>query len=196
VLIKRSNPLRGLRKTGALRRRMYRTALIDLTQGDFSARLGKGSRQTVDARESTALPNGAGSSTYPEGESHEADESRVTEAVEPTRTTSTVVGLVVMVALLAGVASTALAANGGNFVLGALTNSATTITKLTGDIARPSAPPARKAVSVKERAKKGKAYEHHRRKDDAEGSSHAVRWSGEEPGRPRHIATPGAGAGR
>jgi hypothetical protein len=116
--------------------------------------------------------------------------------VEPTRTTSTVVGLVVMVALLAGVASTALAANGGNFVLGALTNSATTIAKLTGDIARPSAPPARKAVSVKERAKNGKAYEHHGRKDDAEGSSHAVWWSGEEPGRSRHIATPGAGASR
>jgi hypothetical protein len=46
--------------------------------------------------------------------------------------------LAVVVAFTVGTASTALAANGGNFILGVLTNSATAITKLTGNVAGPS----------------------------------------------------------
>jgi hypothetical protein len=42
--------------------------------------------------------------------------------------------LAVVLALTVGTASTALAANGGNFILGVLTNDATAITKLTANI--------------------------------------------------------------
>jgi hypothetical protein len=50
------------------------------------------------------------------------------------RATVFVVGLAVILALVVGVASTALGANGGNFILGSLNNSATAITKLTGTV--------------------------------------------------------------
>jgi hypothetical protein len=43
-------------------------------------------------------------------------------------------GLALMVALVFGMASTAFGANGGNFILGSLNNSATAITKLTGTV--------------------------------------------------------------
>jgi hypothetical protein len=50
------------------------------------------------------------------------------------RTASMVFGLALVLALLFGVASTALGANGGNFILGSLNNTATAITKLTGTV--------------------------------------------------------------
>jgi hypothetical protein len=50
------------------------------------------------------------------------------------RATVFVVGLAVILALVVGVASTALGANGANFILGSLNNSATAITKLTGTV--------------------------------------------------------------
>src|SRR5918995_7347997 len=50
------------------------------------------------------------------------------------RTASMVFGLAVILALVVGVASTAFGANGGNFILGSLNNSATAITKLTGTV--------------------------------------------------------------
>jgi hypothetical protein len=50
------------------------------------------------------------------------------------RATVFVVGLAVILALVVGVASTALGANGGNFILGSLNNTATAITKLTGTV--------------------------------------------------------------
>ena len=51
------------------------------------------------------------------------------------RATVFLVGLSVILALVFGVATMAFAANGNNFVLGVLTNSATAITKLTGNVA-------------------------------------------------------------
>jgi hypothetical protein len=51
------------------------------------------------------------------------------------RVTVFLVGLAVMLALVMGVATMAFAANGNNFVLGVLSNSATAVTKLTGDVA-------------------------------------------------------------
>src|SRR5215218_4615476 len=50
------------------------------------------------------------------------------------RATVFVMGLALMLALLFGMASTAFGANGGNFILGSLNNSATAITKLTGTV--------------------------------------------------------------
>src|SRR5215207_9850079 len=50
------------------------------------------------------------------------------------RATVFVMGLALMLALVFGMASTALGANGGNFILGSLNNSATAITKLTGTV--------------------------------------------------------------
>ena len=50
------------------------------------------------------------------------------------RATVFLVGLAVILALVVGVASTAFGANGGNFILGSLNNSATAITKLTGTV--------------------------------------------------------------
>jgi hypothetical protein len=50
------------------------------------------------------------------------------------RTTSTMFGLALVVALVVGVASAAYGANGGNFILGTLNNTATAITKLTGTV--------------------------------------------------------------
>lgn len=50
------------------------------------------------------------------------------------RTASMVFGLALVLALVLGVATMALAANGNNFVLGVLNNSATAITKLTGNV--------------------------------------------------------------
>jgi hypothetical protein len=46
--------------------------------------------------------------------------------------------LAAVAALTLGTASTAMAANGGNFILGSLSNAATAITKLTGNVAGPS----------------------------------------------------------
>jgi hypothetical protein len=43
-------------------------------------------------------------------------------------------GLALMLALVFGMASTAFGANGGNFILGSLNNTATAITKLTGSV--------------------------------------------------------------
>jgi hypothetical protein len=50
------------------------------------------------------------------------------------RTASMVFGLALVLALVFGMASTAFGANGGNFILGSLNNSATAITKLTGTV--------------------------------------------------------------
>jgi hypothetical protein len=50
------------------------------------------------------------------------------------RTASMVFGLALVLALVFGMASTALGANGGNFILGSLNNTATAITKLTGTV--------------------------------------------------------------
>jgi hypothetical protein len=50
------------------------------------------------------------------------------------RTASMVFGLALVLALVFGMASTALGANGGNFILGSLNNTATAITKLTGNV--------------------------------------------------------------
>ena len=54
------------------------------------------------------------------------------------RGTATVLGLAVMLALVIGLASTALAANGQPFLLGKLTNTATAITRLAGNVAGPA----------------------------------------------------------
>jgi hypothetical protein len=50
------------------------------------------------------------------------------------RATVFLMGLALMLALVFGIASTALGANGGNFILGSLNNTATAITKLTGTV--------------------------------------------------------------
>ena len=50
------------------------------------------------------------------------------------RATVFLVGLAMILALLFGMASTAFGANGGNFILGSLNNTATAITKLTGTV--------------------------------------------------------------
>jgi hypothetical protein len=50
------------------------------------------------------------------------------------RTASMVFGLALVLALVFGMASTAFGANGGNFILGSLNNTATAITKLTGTV--------------------------------------------------------------
>src|SRR5215216_6847670 len=50
------------------------------------------------------------------------------------RATVFLMGLALMLALIFGVASTAFGANGGNFILGSLNNTATAITKLTGTV--------------------------------------------------------------
>ncbi len=53
------------------------------------------------------------------------------------RATTTVVGLAIMLALVFGVATTAIGATGGNFILGKA-NGATTVSKLTANIAAPA----------------------------------------------------------
>jgi hypothetical protein len=50
------------------------------------------------------------------------------------RATTTVVGLAIMLALVVGVASAAFGANGGNFILGSLNNTATALTRLVGNV--------------------------------------------------------------
>src|SRR5919112_1388348 len=50
------------------------------------------------------------------------------------RTASMVFGLALVLALVFGMASTAFGANGANFILGSLDNTATAITKLTGSV--------------------------------------------------------------
>jgi len=50
------------------------------------------------------------------------------------RATTVVVGLAIMLGLIFGVATSAFGANGGNFILGSLNNTATAITKLTGTV--------------------------------------------------------------
>ena len=50
------------------------------------------------------------------------------------RTASTVFGLALVMALVLGVASMAFGANGGNFILGSLNNTATALTRLTGNV--------------------------------------------------------------
>jgi hypothetical protein len=55
------------------------------------------------------------------------------------RATVFLVGLAVILALVFGMASTAFGANGGNFILGSLNNSATAITKLSGTVGGGSA---------------------------------------------------------
>ena len=50
------------------------------------------------------------------------------------RATVFLMGLALMLALVFGMASTAFGANGGNFILGSLNNTATAITKLTGNV--------------------------------------------------------------
>src|SRR5215207_9897690 len=55
------------------------------------------------------------------------------------RATTVVVGLAIMLGLIFGVATSAFGANGGNFILGSLNNTATAITKLTGTVGGGSA---------------------------------------------------------
>jgi hypothetical protein len=50
------------------------------------------------------------------------------------RATTVVVGVAIMLGLIFGVATSAFGANGGNFILGSLNNTATAITKLTGTV--------------------------------------------------------------
>src|SRR5215216_7386331 len=50
------------------------------------------------------------------------------------RTASMVFGLALVIGLVVGVTSVAFGANGGNFILGSLNNTATAITKLTGTV--------------------------------------------------------------
>lgn len=66
--------------------------------------------------------------------------------------TSIALGFAVMVALVAGVATTALAANGNNFVLGVLNNSATAVTKLTGNVDGPALQIVNKNVAANDTA--------------------------------------------
>lgn len=76
------------------------------------------------------------------------------KAVRLTRGTALALGLAVVLALTVGLASTALAANGGNFILG-VANGATAVTKLSGNVAgpamqviNPSTAPAATALSL------------------------------------------------
>jgi hypothetical protein len=55
-----------------------------------------------------------------------------------TKATTVVVGLAIMLAMVLGAAMMAFAANGNNFVLGVLTNTATTVTRLTGNVDGPA----------------------------------------------------------
>jgi hypothetical protein len=60
--------------------------------------------------------------------------SAVSKVMWVGRATVFLVGLAVLAGLVFGMASTALGANGGNFILGSLNNTATAITKLTGTV--------------------------------------------------------------
>jgi hypothetical protein len=60
--------------------------------------------------------------------------SAVNKVVWMARATTVVVGLAIMLGLIFGVATSAFGANGGNFILGSLNNTATAITKLTGTV--------------------------------------------------------------
>jgi hypothetical protein len=60
--------------------------------------------------------------------------SAVNKVVWMARATTVVVGVAIMLGLIFGVATSALGANGGNFILGSLNNTATAITKLTGTV--------------------------------------------------------------
>jgi hypothetical protein len=60
--------------------------------------------------------------------------STVNKVVWMARATTVVVGLAIMLGLIFGVATSAFGANGGNFILGSLNNTATAITKLTGTV--------------------------------------------------------------
>jgi hypothetical protein len=60
--------------------------------------------------------------------------SAVSKVVWMARATTVVVGVAIMLGLIFGVATSAFGANGGNFILGSLNNTATAITKLTGTV--------------------------------------------------------------
>ena|SRR5215218_911055 len=60
--------------------------------------------------------------------------SALSKVVWMARATTVVVGLAIMLGLIFGVATSAFGANGGNFILGSLNNTATAITKLTGTV--------------------------------------------------------------
>src|SRR5918993_2213073 len=60
--------------------------------------------------------------------------SAVNKVVWMARATTVVVGVAIMLGLIFGVATSAFGANGGNFILGSLNNTATAITKLTGTV--------------------------------------------------------------
>src|SRR5215218_633051 len=60
--------------------------------------------------------------------------SALSKVVWMARATTVVVGLALVMALVFGVATMAFGANGGNFILGSLNNTATAITKLTGTV--------------------------------------------------------------
>lgn len=64
--------------------------------------------------------------------------STLSKAARVGRATVFLVGLAVVLALVAGAASMAFAANGSNFVLGVLNNTATAVTKLTGNVDGPA----------------------------------------------------------
>jgi len=60
--------------------------------------------------------------------------SAVSKVVWMARATTVVVGVAIMLGLIFGLATSAFGANGGNFILGSLNNTATAITKLTGTV--------------------------------------------------------------
>jgi hypothetical protein len=60
--------------------------------------------------------------------------SALSKVVWMARATTVVVGLAIMLGLIFGLATSAFGANGGNFILGSLNNTATAITKLTGTV--------------------------------------------------------------
>src|ERR671912_1764818 len=60
--------------------------------------------------------------------------SALSKVVWMARATTVVVGVAIMLGLIFGVATSAFGANGGNFILGSLNNTATAITKLTGTV--------------------------------------------------------------
>src|ERR671912_816271 len=60
--------------------------------------------------------------------------SALNKVVWMARATTVVVGVAIMLGLIFGVATSAFGANGGNFILGSLNNTATAITKLTGTV--------------------------------------------------------------
>src|SRR5918995_6748841 len=78
---------------------------------------------------------GRGTSSAPLKKEHmEMIRNVLSKAAWVGRTASMVFGLALVIGLVVGVTSVAFGANGGNFILGSLNNTATAITKLTGTV--------------------------------------------------------------